>query len=54
MSNNPNPPVASSTNKANVKKKGPAEVERNYEIRPKLIIKFTKEKVYDVIKNRLD
>ena len=54
MSTNPNPPVTSSTNKANVKKKGPAEVERNYEIRPKLIMKFTKEKVYDVIKNVLD
>ena len=50
---NPNPAAAPSTNKTNVKKK-PAEVERNYEIRPKLIMKFTKEKVYDVIKNVLD
>ena len=41
------------SNKA-TKKKGPQEVERNYEIRPKLIVKFTKEKVYDVIKNVLD
>ena len=36
------------------KKKGAQEVERNYEIRPKLIVKFTREKVYDVIKNVLD
>ena len=49
-----NPPAALSTSKTNVKKKGPAEIERNYEIRPKLIMKFTREKVYDVIKNVLD
>jgi hypothetical protein len=30
------------------------EEQRNYEIRPKLIVKFTKEKVYDIIKNILD
>ena len=47
------PPLVQSTNKA-AKKKGPQEQERNYEIRPKLIVKFTKEKVYDVIKNVLD
>jgi hypothetical protein len=41
------------SNKA-AKKKGAQEVERNYEIRPKLIVKFTREKVYDVIKNVLD
>ena len=46
-----NPPANLSTSKTNTKKKGPAEVERNYEIRPKLIMKFTREKVYDVIKN---
>ena len=45
--------LVQSTNKA-AKKKGPQEQERNYEIRPKLIVKFTKEKVYDVIKNVLD
>ena len=44
-----NRPANLSTSKSNVKKKGPAEVERNYEIRPKLIMKFTREKVYDVI-----
>ena len=49
-----NPPAGLSTSKANVKKKGPLEAERNYEIRPKLIMKFTKEKVYDVIKNVLE
>ena len=54
MSSNPNQPVAASTNKANPKKKGTQDVERNYEIRPKLIMKFTREKVYDVIKNVLD
>ena len=54
MATNPNPPTNLSTNKTNVKKKGPTEAERNYEIRPKLIMKFTKEKVYDVIKNVLD
>ena len=47
------PPLVQSTNKV-AKKKGPQEQERNYEIRPKLIVKFTKEKVYDVIKNVLD
>ena len=47
------PPLVQSTNKA-AKKKGPQEQERNYEIRPKLIVKFTKEKVYDVIKNVLE
>ena len=47
------PTLVQSTNKA-AKKKGPQEQERNYEIRPKLIVKFTKEKVYDVIKNVLD
>ena len=30
------------------------EPKRNYEIRPKLIVKFTKDKVYDIIKNILD
>ena len=35
-----------------VKKK--EEPKRNYEIRPKLIVKFTKDKVYDIIKNILD
>ena len=30
------------------------EPKRNYEIRPKLIVKFTKDKVYDKIKNILD
>ena len=30
------------------------EEQRNYEIRHKLIVKFTKEKVYDIIKNILD
>ena len=50
---NANPSVIASSNKA-AKKKGPQEPERNYEIRPKLIVKFTKEKVYDVIKNVLD
>ena len=53
MSTNQNQPANPPASKANVKKKGPAEVERNYEIRPKLIMKFTKEKVYDVIKNVL-
>ena len=48
-----NPPANLSTSKTNTKKKGPAEVERNYEIRPKLIMKFTREKVYDVIKINL-
>ena len=51
MNSNPSQSVA--PNKS-VKKKGPQEPERNYEIRPKLIMKFTKEKVYDVIKNVLD
>ena len=54
MSTNQNQPANPPASKTNVKKKGPAEVERNYEIRPKLIMKFTKEKVYDVIKNVLD
>ena len=54
MSTSQNPPSNLQTSKANVKKKGQAEVERNYEIRPKLIMKFTKEKVYDVIKNVLE
>ena len=49
-----NPPVNLSTNKSNTKKKGTQDVERNYEIRPKLIMKFTREKVYDVIKNVLE
>ena len=49
-----NPPVNLSTSKSNTKKKGTQDVERNYEIRPKLIMKFTREKVYDVIKNVLD
>ena len=40
MATNPNPPSNIPTSKTNVKKKGPAEVERNYEIRPKLIMKF--------------
>ena len=53
MASNQQPSLVQSTNKA-VKKKGPQEQERNYEIRPKLIVKFTKEKVYDVIKNVLD
>ena len=35
-----------------VKKK--EEPKRNYEIRPKLVVKFTKDKVYDKIKNILD
>ena len=47
------PTLVQSTNKV-AKKKGPQEQERNYEIRPKLIVKFTKEEVYDVIKNVLD
>ena len=50
---NSNPSAVISTSKV-AKKKGPQEPERNYEIRPKLIVKFTKEKVYDVIKNVLD
>ena len=50
---NPSSRPQVSTNK-NAKKKGAQEVERNYEIRPKLIAKFTKDKVYDIIKNVLD
>ena len=48
-----NPPASLAPNKTTKKKSAP-EIERNYEIRPKLIVKFTKEKVYDVIKNVLD
>ena len=47
------PPGVIPSNKA-TKKKGAQEVERNYEIRPKLIVKKKKKKVYDVIKNVLD
>ena len=54
MSTNQNQPANPPASKTNAKKKGQAEVERNYEIRPKLIVKLTKEKVYDVIKNVLD
>lgn len=36
------------------RKKNMNEPERNYEIRPKLIVKFTKDKVYDILKNTLD
>ena len=32
-------------------KKGQNQEQRNYEIRHKLIVKFTKDKVYDIIKN---
>ena len=35
-------------------KKGQNQEQRNYEIRPKLIVKFTKDKVYDIIKNTLE
>ena len=36
------------------KKGGNQDQQRNYEIRPKLVVKFTKDKVYDIIKNTLD
>ena len=51
MSSNPSASLAPGKT---TKKKTAPEIERNYEIRPKLIVKFTKEKVYDVIKNVLD
>ena len=35
-------------------KKEPTEPERGYKIRPNLKFKFTKEKVYDIIKNVLN
>ena len=35
-------------------KKGQNQEQRNYEIRPKLIVKFTKDKVYDIIKSTLE
>ena len=50
MSTNQNQPANPPASKNNVKKKGPAEVERNYEIRPKLIMKFAFIKV-DALSN---
>ncbi len=49
-----NPPINLTTSKTSAKKKRSSEVERNYEIRPKLIMKFTREKDYDVIKDELN
>lgn len=48
------PKPAPYVNRTKDKKKEEKEPERTYETRPKLIVKFTKDKVYDIIKNILD